>query len=585
VIQAISKERLAALIKLRAERLGQNEQTISTVQSLPIGSPIRDSREESRTETNDSSITVSGNNDQNSGGNIVPAETTDKYGNSITYNDKQSEFINLVVSGRSAVLIGAAGTGKTTCQKGATQALIQSNRIPILRNHDHKYLPDGVPGIVICAFTRRATNNIRRNVSGDMQGNCITIHKLLEYEPVYYDIIDSVSGKAKKTMRFEPGRNSSNPLPQEVKCIIFEEGSMISTSLHQEVIDAAPADCQFIYLGDIQQLPPVFGSAILGYKLLELPVVELTEVYRQAFDSPIIKLAHRILSGIPIPANELKEWNVPGKLKIHPWQKRISADSATLTLAKLFVNLLDKGEYNPETDAILIPFNKACGTLELNRHIANKLAKQNERPVWEIIHGFKKSYYSIGDKVLYDREDATVQNIYTNPEYSGAQPQAESTFLDYWGHKKREAHEIQAGPNDDIDFLLRQVAVPTGDDDEKTRAASHIIELYLFDSDRTIRIKQAGELNNLILGYALTVHKSQGSEWEKVFLCLHQSHAVMLQRELLYTAVTRAKKELVVICEDDTFVKGIESQRIKGNTLEEKAEFFKGKIANGDEQS
>jgi exodeoxyribonuclease V alpha subunit len=83
----------------------------------------------------------------------------------------------------------------------------------------------------------------------------------------------------------------------------------------------------------------------------------------------------------------------------------------------------------------------------------------------------------------------------------------------------------------------------------------------------------------------LTVHKSQGSEWEKVFLCLHQSHAVMLQRELLYTAVTRAKKELVVICEDDTFVKGIESQRIKGNTLEEKAEFFKGKIANGDEQS
>ena len=91
-------------------------------------------------------------------------------------------------------------------------------------------------------------------------------------------------------------------------------------------------------------------------------------------------------------------------------------------------------------------------------------------------------------------------------------------------------------------------------------------------------ISKAAEINNLLHSYSLTVHKAQGSEWQKVFLCLHQSHATMLQRELLYTAVTRAKEELYVICEPESFTKGIKSQKIKGNTLAEKAEYFKGKV-------
>ena len=104
--------------------------------------------------------------------------------------------------------------------------------------------------------------------------------------------------------------------------------------------------------------------------------------------------------------------------------------------------------------------------------------------------------------------------------------------------------------------------------------------MRLTDSDQYITIETAAGVNNIIHAYALTVHKSQGSEWRKVYLCLHQSHATMLQRELLYTAVTRAKEELYVICEPDSFVKGIDRQRIKGNTLAEKAEFFKGKLDN-----
>jgi exodeoxyribonuclease V alpha subunit len=100
----------------------------------------------------------------------------------------------------------------------------------------------------------------------------------------------------------------------------------------------------------------------------------------------------------------------------------------------------------------------------------------------------------------------------------------------------------------------------------------------MLDSDVEISIDKASDINSLLLAYALTVHKAQGSEWRKVFFITHQSHATMLQRELLYTAITRAKEELYIICEPEMFVNGIQSQRIKGNTLAEKAEYFKGKV-------
>jgi len=522
----------------------------------------------------------------------------DKHGNLITLNSKQSEFVKLVLAGNSCILIGAAGTGKTTAQKAVTQALFAAGMIPSMNGHDHKYLPHNSPGISISAYTRRATNNIRRNMSEDLQGNCITIHKLLEYAPIYYEITDPDSGKLRNTMRFEATRNALNHLPKEVRVIVLEEASMISVELFREIEQAVSSGVQFIFLGDIQQLPPVFGSAILGFKMLELPVIELTDVYRQALDSPIIKLAHRILSGVPIPLKEYSEWYYPNQLKIHDWKKKISAENAVATLAKFFCGYMQdgklvpgeiqKGKYNPETDAILIPFNKACGSDELNRHLANTLAKQSGRVVWEVIHGFKKSYYSVGDKCLYDREDAIIQNIYPNPQYSGAPAQQESVTLNYWGHKatstspSKESHSTE----DDTDFLLAQVAMGKVDgEDDRVRACSHVIELYLIDSERTIEIKDAGQLNNLILGYAITVHKSQGSEWDKVYLCLHHTHATMMQRELLYTAVTRAKKELYIICEADSFERGIVNQRIKGNTLAEKAEYFKGKVERNEMQT
>jgi exodeoxyribonuclease V alpha subunit len=504
--------------------------------------------------------------------------TTDKYGNQITLNDKQASFAKTVGSGQSAVLIGAAGTGKTTCQKVVTQILIQNNLAGVLNSEGHKHLQTGTPGIVVCAYTRRAVANIRRNMPDDMQSNCITIHKLLEYQPVYYEVYDDKTGDYKNKMQFEATRNENKPLPESIRVIIFEESSMLGLELYKEVINACPHQPQLIFLGDIQQLPPVFGPAILGFKLLELPVVELTEVYRQALESPIISLAHRILSGAGIPKEEFPKWQFEKQLTLKSWSKRVSPELATDTAAAVFDKLHTNGLYDPEEDIILIPFNKSFGTDELNKHIANMLAKKRNATVFEVIAGFNKFYCSVGDKVLYDKEDAIITKIEKNPAYAGAAFAHPSPTMDYWGYDpvKHAATEEEL-TQDNVDFILNQVA--STKDEDRVRQCSHILTLEMRDSDSTVRVDKASDVNAMLLGYCLTVHKAQGSEWRKVFFFLHQSHATMIQRELLYTAVTRAREELVIFCEPESFVKGIASQKVKGDTLEEKAEFFKGRLA------
>ena len=504
--------------------------------------------------------------------------STDRNGKVITYNLKQQEFVNLAGSGVSCVLIGAAGTGKTTVMKEVVSSLIQNGTVGILDSAGHKHLSSGTPGIVICAYTRRAVNNIRKNLSLDVQSNCITIHKLLEYQPTYYEVIDESTGDTKTKMCFEPARSQINPLPSSIRTIIFEESSMIGTDLYKEVISACPHNPQLIFLGDIQQLPPVFGPAILGFKLLSLPVVELTEVYRQALESPIISLAHRILSGKPIPHSSYGEWKKPG-LTIHAWKKKISPQDALNTAGQFFIASEKSGLYDPEEDMILLPFNKSFGTEELNKIIANHLSKKRGADTYEVVAGFTKHYFSVGDKVLYEKEDAIITKIETNPAYSGARFLPHSPTLDYWGYDP--VHREHESGDSDVDFLLSQVA-HSENSGERVQQSSHTLTLQMMDSELEIKVDKAASINSMLLGYCLTCHKSQGSEWDKVFVVTHQSHATMVQREWLYTSITRAKKELYIICEDDTFTKGILNARVKGNTLADKANYFKGKLADND---
>lgn len=510
----------------------------------------------------------------------------DKYGNLITLNTSQQSFVSLAATGQSCVLVGAAGTGKTTCQKAVCQALITSGKAGILSAGGHKYLQDGTPGILIVAYTRIAVNNIRRNLPLDLQSNAITIHKALEYQPNYYDVVDEKTGNTVSKMLFEPNRTALNPLPSSIHTVIIEESSMLGTDLESKLLEALPHNPQRIYLGDIQQLVPVFGPAALGFRMLEFPAIELTEVYRQALDSPIISLAHRILSGKPFPVSDFKIISKPNQLTISPWMKKVAWEYALDAAGHMFVGktkqdgtfvpgLLQSNRYDPEQDMILIPFNKSFGTVEMNKILANALAKLNNSPVFEVIAGFNKHYFREGERVLYDKEDAIITKIETNPAYVGPLATLPSIHLDYWGMQNDLASE--ADPHD-VDFLLSQVAMQSSSSEDRKAQSSHTIQLKLTNSDAEIKISKSAEVNSMLLGYALTVHKAQGSEWRRVFFLLHHSHSQMISRELLYTGVTRAREELFIVCEPDAITKGIASQRIKGETLAEKAEYFKGKL-------
>lgn len=495
----------------------------------------------------------------------------------ITLNEKQLEAVKLGIAGQSFCLIGAAGSGKTTTTLLIAQARIQAG-LPVMQDkHDH--LPPSVPGIIGVSYTRRSVANLARALEPIGMGKqCVTVHKALEYAPVFYDVYDPKTRKERKTMRFEPRRGAGNPLDANIKTVILDESGNISEDLYAELADALSSGVQCIFIGDLNQLPPTFGHAILGFKLLELPRVELTEVYRQALESPIIRLAHRILSGKVLNAAEIgKEWQFPGQLQFNLFKNKTSDARALAGVAKILCNAIDAGKLDIETDIILCPFNKGFGTLELNKHIANHLARKEGKLTYEIIAGFRRMYFSIGDKVLFDREDAIILDIQPSDNYIGVSYKQPSLTLDYWGHDKLDNSphlNIHHSNNDmDIDALI----AAAGSVEDRTLKCSHVIKLKMMSSDIVINISEMADISNLIHAYAITVHKAQGSEWDKVFLCLHESHKCMLSRELLYTAVTRAAKQLVVLCEQDSFVKGISSQVIKGTTLEEKAAYFNGK--------
>lgn len=497
----------------------------------------------------------------------------------VILNEEQQAFIDLAVSGENCVLIGAAGTGKTACTKALLSALLSAGDRDIYELSDakHAYLVPGTPGIVCTSYTRRSVNNLK-SVLTDLAYNCITMHKLIEYRPEFYSVTDE-DGNMRNTMRFTPARNARNPLDPAISVILIDEAATVPIELYVQLLAALPhhTQIQWIYIGDLNQLPPVFGASVLGIRGAELRhnIIELTQVYRQALESPIIRLAHRVLSGLPVPASEFPAWDFPDQLHIRPWKKRIKAEAALITLDQFFAAAYDSGNYNPAQDMILIPQNVGLGTNELNKYIANKQARVHQRPVFEILAGYFKHYYSVGDIVMYDREDAEITHISKNGAYYGAPVQHESTTLDYWGHNTVRHQDTSDSANLKDDEFERLLASKAGEFDRKA-AASHVVSLRMADGQEIV-LDTAAEINSLALGYAMTVHKSQGSEWRKVFFVLHHSHSQMLSRELVYTAITRARESLYIICEPDSLIKGIENQRVKGQSLEEKLMYFAGK--------
>jgi exodeoxyribonuclease V alpha subunit len=539
----------------------------------------------------------------------IPKPTTDAW----AWNAEQKQAIAFGVVGKSFTLIGAAGTGKTTTLRGLLQAKLESQSVPMLKTRT-QYLETNTPGVILVSYTRRAVRNIARQMPAELKAHCLTIHKLLEFAPEKYMEMGPEGYEVQK-MRFAPQRHEGNPLPEELTTVIVDESSMVSIELFDMLVAAlpVPARVQFIFLGDLNQLPPVYGHPILGQKLLELPIVELTQVYRQALESPIISLALSVKNNnfaqfnkdaielwsgdkfkredgkwaySAFDAKEVREkitFEKPGrgKVTLHPWKKKTETDVGLAFMQGQMKAWIDSGEYDPNEDLVLCPWNKSFGTDELNRAIADKLGKNRQATVFHIIAGYENYYYAVGDKLLVDKSEAIIEKITTNPRYLGKRPAEPSPLLDRWGNNAKPSDGSTGLDEFDVDAALASLE----EVDDRTAQSSHLVEVRFIDTGETQVLKAAGELNKTSYAYAITVHKAQGSECRKVFLITHYCHSSMLFRELVYTGITRAAEELYIVMSPMMLAKAGNSPRVKGDTLAAKLEFYASRMKERIEKS
>ena len=289
------------------------------------------------------------------------------------------------------------------------------------------------------------------------------------------------------TMEFK--RNEANPL--ECDLLVADECSMIDVPLANNLIKAIAPNSAVIFVGDVDQLPSVGPGAVLS-DIIEsdaVPVIRLTEVFRQAASSWIIRAAHQINEG-RMPAFPTKADNGDCYFVTVDDPEKLTA-----VLTSLVKDRLPKAyRVNPIRDIqVLCPMNRgATGARALNETLQPALNPPPEDAVDKF--GCK---YGVGDKVMQ------IENNYERDVYNGD--------IGFVSAIDREEEEMT------VDFDGCEVVYPFG------------------------------ELDELVLCYATTIHKSQGSKYPIVVMPVTMQHYVMLKRNLIYTGVTRGKKLVVLL--------------------------------------
>ncbi len=385
----------------------------------------------------------------------------------IVYAQLQRKAIVLAITSPIMILTGGPGTGKTT----AISAIIR-----LLGQIGEK--------VVLAAPTGRAAKRMSELTGSEAK----TIHRLLE--------VDFTSKEG--DLQFK--RNEKNPLPADT--VIIDEASMLDVLLFESLLRAMRPDCRLILVGDPDQLPPVGAGNVLSDLIScgQVPMVHLTEIFRQAAKSLIVTNAHAIVSG-NYPELDRKDNDFF-------FLASSNTSQIAVTAADLCARRLPKSYgFSPMWDIqVLSPTRVgALGTGELNRVLQRSL--NPPAPT--------KKEFSSG-LVLF-REGDKVMQIRNNYDLVWERDNGEEGMGVFNGDIG--VVEMISGPSSTI--LVRY-------DD-------HIAE-YSFDM-----------ANELELAYAITVHKSQGNEYDAVILPLAESRSRLYYRNLLYTAVTRAKKLLIIV--------------------------------------
>ncbi len=322
-----------------------------------------------------------------------------------------------------------------------------------------------------------------------------TLHRLLEVEWT-------------SDNRQSFARNEKNPLECDV--IIVDEASMLDSLLFESLLHALKISTRIILVGDTDQLPSVSAGNVLNDILSSsmYSSVALKKVFRQAMQSTIIANAHAIING--------EESNLSNKTKdFFMMHRDYSVEVCDTVLDLCETRLPNAYGLNPLTDIqVLCPSRKAqAGTANLNNLLQAALnpKKDNEPQL-----AYKGVYFRVGDKVMQIKNNYDMQ----------------------W---QRENGDIGYGVfNGDVGYITL-IDIKGG-----------IVKVKFDDRTATYFVENIGELE---LAYAVTVHKSQGSEFDCVILPLLDTPPQLLYRNLLYTAVTRAKKLLIVVGSESLYKK------------------------------
>ena len=388
----------------------------------------------------------------------------------ITYAPLQRQTLQYALENQIVVITGGPGTGKTTTIR-AILALFEKLGLKTL----------------LAAPTGRAAKRMTELTGCE----AATIHRLL----------GAKFAEDEESVVF--GKNAGDLL--ECEAVILDECSMVDISLMSALLEAMPADARLVLVGDADQLPSVgpgdVFSAIIRSEAV--PVIRLTDIFRQNRNSRIVRNAHMINRGEHPDLSE----NAGDFFRL----RRLQAASTVDTITELCATRLPQKMNIPSEEIqVLSPTRKGeLGTVNLNKHLQealNPAAKEKKEKL------FGSAVFREGDRVMQIRNNYDIM----------------------W----RTADNSAAGSgiyNGDIG-VIRSIDPET--------------ETLTVDFDGKIAVYTFDLLLELEHAWAMTVHKSQGSEFRAVILALCSTSQMLMSRDILYTAVTRAKELLILVGDD-----------------------------------